>query len=118
MPPRFEEDGLQVAIDLRQQRPRVGVVVLSSRDDPEYALALLAGDSTGRAYLLKERVAQPGQLLGAVRTVAQGGSMVDDQVVQKLDTRGPAGRVAAGQAFPAGKGGLGRRWREATTTPS
>ena len=84
MPPRLEDDGLRVAVELRAQRPRVGVVVLSSRDDPEYALAQMDGGGGGRAYLLKERVAQPGQLLAAVRAVAAGGSVIDDQVVQRL----------------------------------
>ena len=52
--------------------------------DPEYALALLEGGSAGRAYLLKERVSNPDQLLGAVREVAQGGSVIDPKVVEAL----------------------------------
>src|SRR4051794_18564520 len=59
MPPLLADDGIRVAIELRRTRPNVGVVVLSSRDDPEYALALMQGGTAGRAYLLKERVAQP-----------------------------------------------------------
>jgi DNA-binding NarL/FixJ family response regulator len=84
MPPLLDDDGVRVAIELRRQRPGVGVVVLSSRDDPEYALALMEGGTAGRAYLLKERVAQPGELLHAVREVAAGRSVVDQQVVQRL----------------------------------
>lgn len=84
MPPLLADDGVQVAIELRHQRPNVGVVVLSSRDDPEYALALMEGGTAGRAYLLKERVAQPGELLHAIREVAAGRSVIDQQVVQRL----------------------------------
>lgn len=84
MPPLLDDDGVRVAVELRRQRPTVGVVLLSSRDDPEYALALMQGGTAGRAYLLKERVAQPGELVHAVREVAAGRSVIDEQVVQRL----------------------------------
>jgi DNA-binding NarL/FixJ family response regulator len=84
MPPGEDDDGVRVAVELRRQRPRVGVVVLSSRDDPEFALELMAGGTAGRAYLLKERIARPGELVHAVREVAAGRSVVDPQVVQRL----------------------------------
>lgn len=84
MPPRLSDDGIQVARELRETSPRIGVVVLSSRDDPQHALDLLESGSAGRAYLLKERVAEPGQLVAAVRAVASGGSVVDPQVVENL----------------------------------
>jgi len=90
MPPRLDDDGVRVAAELRRQRPKVGVVVLSSRDDPEYALALMEGGTAGRAYLLKERVARPGELVHAVREVAAGRSVVDQQVVQRLLQAGRA----------------------------
>lgn len=84
MPPGEDDDGVRVAVELRRERPTVGVVVLSSRDDPEFALTLMAGGTAGRAYLLKERVARPGELIHAVREVAAGRSVVDPQVVQRL----------------------------------
>jgi DNA-binding NarL/FixJ family response regulator len=59
-------------------------LVLSQHDDPDYALALLEGGSARRAYLLKERVSNPDQLLAAVREVAQGGSVIDPKVVEAL----------------------------------
>jgi DNA-binding NarL/FixJ family response regulator len=84
MPPEFADDGIRIARELREQRPAVGVVVLSSRDDPQYAIDLLADGARGRAYLLKERVAQPGQLVAAVLEVARGGSVVDPAIVEAL----------------------------------
>jgi DNA-binding NarL/FixJ family response regulator len=63
---------------------RLGVVVLSQYDEPDYALALLAGGSVRRAYLLKERVSDPEQLVGAIRAVASGGSYIDPKVVEAL----------------------------------
>jgi DNA-binding NarL/FixJ family response regulator len=57
---------------------------LSQYDDADYALALLERGSSGRAYLLKERVSRPDQLMAAVREVAQGGSVIDPRVVEGL----------------------------------
>ena len=38
----------------------------------------------GRAYLLKERVRDLSQLVGAIREVAAGGSVIDPKVVEAL----------------------------------
>jgi DNA-binding NarL/FixJ family response regulator len=92
MPPGESDEGIQAARRLRQTDPRVGVVVLSHYADPSFALALLDGGSAGRAYLLKERLDDVGQLVGAVRAVAGGGSVIDPKVVEGLvaeRTRGP-----------------------------
>ncbi|MFL6155651.1 MAG: LuxR C-terminal-related transcriptional regulator [Marmoricola sp.] len=77
MPPAFSDEGIQVAVELRATHPSVGVVVLSQYAEPAYAQALLGGGSAGRAYLLKERISEPGQLTAAIRAVAGGGSIVD-----------------------------------------
>ncbi len=86
MPPTDSDEGLQVAQALRRDRPEVGVVVLSQFADPHYGIALLECGSDRRAYLLKERVQYRGQLLSAIRTVANGGSMIDPKVVEALVT--------------------------------
>jgi DNA-binding NarL/FixJ family response regulator len=84
MPPSGTDEGLQVAASLRKERPATGVVVLSQHADAAYALRLLEGGSGGRAYLLKERVRDVGELSAAIRTVATGGSFVDPTVVEQL----------------------------------
>jgi DNA-binding NarL/FixJ family response regulator len=84
MPPDFSDEGIQAATRLRAEAPDTGVVVLSQYAQPEYALKLLEHGSRRRAYLLKERVAEPDQLAEAVREVAAGGSVVDPQVVEQL----------------------------------
>lgn len=84
MPPTSSDEGIQAATQLRRTHPRIGVVVLSQYAEPGYATPLLAEGSTGRAYLLKERVSQPEQLVDAVRAVAQGGSVIDSAVVDVL----------------------------------
>jgi DNA-binding NarL/FixJ family response regulator len=94
MPPDHTDEGIRAALELRERRPELGVVVLSQFADPTYALALLESGSERRAYLLKDRVDDVEQLLGAVRSVAAGGSVVDPKVVEALVT------VRGGDASP------------------
>ena len=63
MPPTGTDEGIRAAGHLRQNRPEIGVVVLSQYAEPAYALDLLEDGSEGRAYLLKERVSDVDQLL-------------------------------------------------------
>lgn len=84
MPPGDSDEGIQAANRLRETNPDVGVVVLSQYATPSYALALLEGGSERRAYLLKERVKDVGQLVGAIRAVAEGESLIDPKVVEAL----------------------------------
>ena len=84
MPPTGTDEGIQAAAELRDRHPDVGVVVLSQYAEPDYALALLGDGSERRAYLLKDRLGDAEQLLGALRTVAAGGSVVDPKVVETL----------------------------------
>jgi DNA-binding NarL/FixJ family response regulator len=84
MPPSGTDEGIQAATRLRAEHPAIGVVVLSQHAAPAYALALLSEGSEGRAYLLKERVADVDELVAAVREVAGGGSVIDPKVVESL----------------------------------
>ena len=84
MPPTKTDEGIQMAAQLRAERPEVGVVLLSQHADATFALRLLEGGSGGRAYLLKERVGDVGELTNAVRRVAEGGSVIDPTVVEQL----------------------------------
>jgi DNA-binding NarL/FixJ family response regulator len=84
MPPSETDEGIQVAARLRESHPHVGVVVLSQYSDPSYALSLLESGSDRRAYLLKERVHDRAQLVSTIRTVAEGGSVIDPKIVEVL----------------------------------
>jgi DNA-binding NarL/FixJ family response regulator len=84
MPPSGTDEGIQVADELRASHPEIGVVVLSHHADPMYTVALFGGGSDRRAYLLKERLKDRGELSRAIRTVAAGGSVVDPRVVEAL----------------------------------
>jgi DNA-binding NarL/FixJ family response regulator len=84
MPPTQTDEGLQVAARLRRSHPHIGVVLLSQFDAPVYVRALLEEGSAGRAYLLKERVSDPEQLVAAIREVARGGSVIDPRALGDL----------------------------------
>jgi DNA-binding NarL/FixJ family response regulator len=84
MPPTGTDEGIQAALTLRDSHPDLGVVVLSQHNDAGWALALFERGSERRAYLLKERVSEPAQLVAAIRDVAAGGSVVDPKVVDAL----------------------------------
>jgi DNA-binding NarL/FixJ family response regulator len=84
MPPGNTDEGIQAATRLRETHPEVGVVVLSQYATPSYVVALLAGGSERRGYLLKERVNDLEQLVAAIQTVAEGGSVFDPKVVEAL----------------------------------
>ena len=93
MPPTSRDEGIQLAAELRDTHPEIGVVVLSQFSDPVYALALLERGSDGRAYLLKERVHNRAELTAAIQAVAEGGSMIDPKIVEELvSARGQADR--------------------------
>jgi DNA-binding NarL/FixJ family response regulator len=84
MPPTNTDEGIRLANELQLSRPEVGVVILSQHSDPAYAMALFQNGSARRAYLLKERVKDSGELARALRSVVDGGSYVDPLVVEKL----------------------------------
>jgi len=98
MPPGNTDEGIQAAKRLRETHPDLGVVVLSQYASPSFALALLEGGSAGRSYLLKERVQDVEQLVSAIRTVAEGGSVIDPKVVEAL-----VAANARGQESPLGQ---------------
>jgi DNA-binding NarL/FixJ family response regulator len=84
MPPTGTDEGIQVAQSLRETHPEIGVVVLSQYVEPNYAFALLGDGSAGRAYVLKERIHDSQQLVGAVKAVVAGESVIDAKVVDAL----------------------------------
>ena len=84
MPPFQGDDGIRVAARLRETHPSVGVVILSQYADPGLALELFESGSEGRAYLLKERVGDRGELVDAIQAVAERRSVVDAKIIDLL----------------------------------
>jgi DNA-binding NarL/FixJ family response regulator len=84
MPPGNEDDGLRAAIIIREREPRTGVIVLSQYLEDRYALDLVGDRADGVGYLLKDRVGDLARFVDAVRRVAEGGSALDPDVVQRM----------------------------------
>ncbi|MDX3799582.1 response regulator transcription factor [Streptomyces sp. AK04-3B] len=85
MPPGFQDEGLHAAVRLREKRPALPVLVLSQYVQRTYAAELLdSGDGSGVGYLLKDRVGQVEEFMAALHKVADGGTVVDPEVVRQL----------------------------------
>jgi DNA-binding NarL/FixJ family response regulator len=84
MPPDHTDEGVRAAAELRVDHPQMGVVVLSQYVDAALAVSLFEQGSAGRAYLLKDRLADLDELVSAIGAVAGGGSVVDSTVVETL----------------------------------
>lgn len=87
MPPTFSDEGVKAALVIRQQWPDVAILMLSQYVEERYAVDLIAGDSRGIGYLLKDRVADVHEFLEALRRVAAGGAALDPEVVTQLLVR-------------------------------
>jgi DNA-binding NarL/FixJ family response regulator len=85
MPPGFQDEGLHAAVRLREKRPTLPVLVLSQYVQRTYAAELLdSGDGSSVGYLLKDRVGQVAEFVEALQKVADGGTVVDPEVVRQL----------------------------------
>ena len=84
MPPTRTDEGLRAAREIREQHPETSVLVLSQYVETGYAVELVADSAQGVGYLLKDRVADVDEFVGAVRRVAEGGSALDPTVVSQL----------------------------------
>lgn len=86
LPPTFTDEGLRAAIEARRRQPELSVLVLSQYVETAYASELLAENSAGVGYMLKERVSDVRAFLAALESVAAGGTVLDRQVVTQLLT--------------------------------
>jgi DNA-binding NarL/FixJ family response regulator len=87
MPPTNTDEGILAALQIRRTMPGIAVLVLSQYVEQHYATELLAGDTAGVGYLLKDRVADVTEFVAAVRRVADGGTALDPEVVSHLLSR-------------------------------
>lgn len=87
MPPGFTDEGVRAALLIRRQWPEVAVLLLSQYVEERYAADLLASNTSGVGYLLKERVANVDDFVDALQRVAAGGTALDPEVVAQLLVR-------------------------------
>ena len=88
MPPTHRDEGVRAALVIRQRWPETAVLVLSQYVEERYATELLAGETRGVGYLLKDRVADVDEFTEALRRVGRGGTALDPEVVSQLLARG------------------------------
>ncbi len=86
LPPTFNDEGVRAAIEARRRSPGLPVLILSQYVEQTYAAELLADGDGGVGYLLKDRVANVGEFVDAVRRVADGGMALDPEAVSQLMT--------------------------------
>jgi DNA-binding NarL/FixJ family response regulator len=84
MPPSHTTEGLQAASQIATAKPNVGVLILSQHVEAHYALQLINQRPRGAGYLLKDRVMDVEEFIQAVRRVADGGLVIDPEVVAEL----------------------------------
>lgn len=94
MPPQMANDGLAAAVQIRDEHPKIGILVLSQYVAPAYATELFSTSTStfssrarhdgGLGYLLKERVARVADFIRSLETVADGGVVVDPDVAARL----------------------------------
>jgi DNA-binding NarL/FixJ family response regulator len=87
LPPTFTDEGIRAALAVRAVAPSQPILVLSQYVEERYATELLANDSEGIGYLLKERVADVGDFVDACERVAAHGTVLDPEVVAQLLAR-------------------------------
>jgi DNA-binding NarL/FixJ family response regulator len=87
LPPTQTDEGVRAALEVRRRDPRTAIVILSQYVEERYAAELLSGGSRGVGYLLKDRIADVGDFLSALRHVAAGGTVIDPEVVSQLLAR-------------------------------
>ena len=87
MPPSHTDEGLRSAVEARARVPGSPILVLSQYVEVSYADDLLADRAGAVGYLLKDRVAEVGEFLDALRRVAGGATVLDPEVVSQLLVR-------------------------------
>ena len=84
LPPTHQDEGLRAALEIRARHASVGVLVLSQYLELGLALKLFADRAGGAGYLLKDRISDIPEFIGAVRRIAEGGSAIDPIIVSTL----------------------------------
>ncbi|WP_405509511.1 response regulator transcription factor [Streptomyces cyaneofuscatus] len=87
MPPGHHDEGLRAVVALRRRYPSLPVLVLSQYVATVYATQLLGGGGSGTGglgYLLKDRVSDVSEFMGALARVADGRTVIDPEVVRVL----------------------------------
>ena len=87
-PPTFTIEGILAAVRLREARPGLPILLLSSNVamEAESALSALRADSRSLGFLRKDRLAGGTDLASALARLLDGGTVIDADVVASLVT--------------------------------
>ncbi len=72
--------GLDILKQLKKEKPRLHILVLSMHPEEQYAIRVLKGGASG--YLTKEST--PHELITAIRTVSKGRKYVSSSLAERL----------------------------------
>ena len=84
MPPTQTDEGIRMAVELNEARPEIGVVVLSQHLSKAHASLVFSGGARGRAYVLKDRIADPDELVKIIHSIAGGEAYLDPQILTEV----------------------------------
>ncbi len=73
-------NGVEATRELKRENPHIGVVILTMYAEEEYIFDLVKAGATG--YLLKD--ADSGQIVKALRAIAEGESLIHPSVASKI----------------------------------
>jgi DNA-binding NarL/FixJ family response regulator len=84
MPPTQTTEGIRAALQIREQFPAVGILLLSTHTEIDEAVELFSATANGVGYLLKDSVSDLDELVGALTRISQGGTVFDPKLVAEL----------------------------------
>jgi len=79
-----ELDGIEVALQMKKEKPHIGIVILSVHKDRRYVTSLPLEDSGGWAYLLKQTVPDIDTIVRAIEGSKAGMLVLDPAMVSSL----------------------------------
>ena len=76
--------GIEAAEQISTANAEMGIIIISAYDDLNYVRELLKNGPRGKGYILKTSLDDIGELIRVVEAVANGGTVLDPELVQKL----------------------------------
>ena len=80
-------DGIEASLEVKKERPGIGIVILSAHSDRRYVTSLPLGASRGWAYLLKQTVPDLAAVVRAIEGSKAGMVVLDPAIVANLKPR-------------------------------
>jgi DNA-binding NarL/FixJ family response regulator len=84
MPPTQTCEGIRAALQIRDRFPDVGILLLSTFTEIDEAVELFTATASRVGYLLKDSVADLGELTSALTRISEGGTVFDSRLVVEL----------------------------------